>query len=168
MRKHDHQWVCRCTPTQGVVYMTGSLWNLTVAQGETLIRQTPNLRLRAYRALRLGLLCQHTGHPLRAFRIWQECRALLHDEDEEWGSPSSFIHPKYFSLEALTSGYEASLLGKAMDKLLRQTGHPEMAAYEEESGMFYKYLWLDHYYESVPDFPDMTTAQFIDTFLKAE
>lgn len=149
MSYKTYECVCRCAPGRGIFVMHDELFTQVVEREQARIARTPNLRQRAMRALRLGDLCHGTGHTSLAIDIWQDAITTIARADyAEWIDVN--FNPRFATLEQVTARHELTLLGGRIDEALRRQGHLKHAGNRHAVNRFYRDLWLDKYYESLP------------------
>ncbi len=148
MKRKKKSCVCRCTPAKGIVAMDARLLTEMVAQEQRCISVTPNLRRAATQAMHLGDACAASGHPAMAIDVWSRAYDMVRFED--YNLVSTPINTRLYRLADLVSKDEVCELGRRIDRTWLRLGHREMAHYAARARRYYKDLWLDKYYESLP------------------
>lgn len=148
MNRKNSQWVCSCTPRQGIVSMDAKLLHQLVDRQLRTIGRTEHPRIRAQRALWLGDLCEKAGFPMMAFDIWRDGMCDLYGADYEWVYTP--INTRLFRFNNLVSMEEAREMGRRIDRMLAANGYRELCGYGRQAVNYYRDLWEEKYYEALP------------------
>ena len=144
MRKRNFYRVCRCTPDKGVVQLDTRLLRQIVNYRIHSIRCADNCGVKYRFGLHLGQLCASTGHPWWAIKVWQFTLKLICWKDyNDWICVP--VNPKYVNIDSVLSEPECLDLGRRIDALWREMGHPECAVMERYARREYDYFWAEKY-----------------------
>lgn len=144
MRKRNSYSVCRCTPDKGVVQLETRLLRRIVNYRIHSIRCARDSRVMYRLGLHLGQLCASSGHPWWAVKVWQYTLRLMCWKDyNDWISVP--VNPRYIRIDSVLSEPESLDLGRRIDTLWQQLGHPECAVMQRYARSEYDYFWLEKY-----------------------
>ena len=94
--------------------------------------------------LHLGQLCASSGHPWWAVKVWQYTLRLMCWKDyNDWISVP--VNPDYIRIDSVLSEPESLDLGRRIDTLGQQLGHPECAVMQRYARSEYDFFWLEKY-----------------------
>lgn len=165
MRKRNFYRVCRCTPDKGVVRLDTQLLRHIVNYRIRSIRCAQNSRVKYHYGLHLGQLCVTTGHLWWAIKVWQFTLKLMCWKDyDDWICVP--VNPKYVRIDCVLSEPESMDLGRRIDALWKEMGHPECAVMERYAQSEYDFFWAEKY-----DYYRMEDEEFlaeIETYQKQE
>lgn len=121
MKQTSTEWVCRCTPAQGIVSIDAQMMNTTVTTSVKEILALRGPRRRARRFIALGDMCSRTGHHKTALQVYRF--GLKHVMDEEYDQVDMILTARQWHNKNLQ--WEATILARRMDALLERL-HPGM------------------------------------------
>lgn len=144
MRKRYSYCVCRCTPDKGVVQLETRLLRHIVNYRIHSIRCARDSRVMYRLGLHLGQLCASSGHLWWAIKVWQYTLRLMCWKDyDDWICVP--VNPDYIRIDSVLSEPESLDLGRRIDTLWQQLGHPECAVMQRYARSEYDYFWLEKY-----------------------
>ena len=94
--------------------------------------------------LHLGQLCASSGHLWWAIKVWQYTLRLMCWKDyDDWICVP--VNPDYIRIDSVLSEPESLDLGRRIDNLWQQLGHPECAIMQRYARSEYDFFWLEKY-----------------------
>ena len=155
MKRRKVNCICRCTPRGGILSLDPHHLKAIVEKGLDEIYAEQRPRIIAREGLRLGSLCERTGHPLLALDVWGgSLQHLLWTDDElqrdYQDSYRPFYEPHRVPWRYRISLSQARELSLHMDILYRRLGHLDEACVTQKVYDFYESLFADIYGEWLP------------------
>lgn len=146
MRKRiRNNFVCSSKAGGNVVKMDIRELEKQVEWGRTAIDATSNPRRKAQMGLRLGQLCLDAGHPVLAADVWSDTLSQVRSANWDWDDEP--INTRYYSLEGVFAYSEEEELGRRIDSVMRQIGHPEQCFHGQLAEQDFRSTWLWKYGE---------------------
>ena len=141
MRKRSLYRVCRCTPNGRIEQLETRLLMQLVNRDVHAIRCARYGGQKAQIALRIGSLCEETGHDWWAVRLWMFAIREIHAKDyDEWSDV--WFNDRYVSFHEVISDGVCEMLGRHIDEVERRRG------WSQPKGMESKEYWAgDGWYD---------------------
>lgn len=155
MKRRKVNCICRCTPRGGIQSLDPRQLKDIVEKDLDEIYEETRPRIIAREGLRLGSLCERTGHPMLALDVWGgSLQHLLWTDDEKQreyaDSYRPFYEPHRVPWRYRISLSEARELALHMDLLYRKLHRQEEACVTQKVYDFYESLFADIYCEWLP------------------
>ncbi len=121
MRKRSFYRVCRCTPNGCIEQLETRLLVQMVNRDVHAIRCARYGGQKALVALRIGGLCEETGHDWWAVRLWMMAIGEIHAKDyDDW--VDVWFNDRYVSFRDVISDGICEVLGRRIDEVERRHG----------------------------------------------
>lgn len=121
MRKRSFYRVCRCTPNGRIEQLETRLLVQMVNRDVHAIRCARYGGQKALVALRIGGLCEETGHDWWAVRLWMMAIGEIHAKDyDDW--VDVWFDDRYVSFRDVISDGICEVLGRRIDEVERRCG----------------------------------------------
>lgn len=155
MKRRKVNCICRCTPRGGIQSLDPRQLKVIVEKGLDEIYEEKRPRIIAREGLRLGNLCERTGHPMLALDVWGgSLQHLLWTDDDAQREYADSYRPHYkphhVPWRYRISLNEARELALRMDMLYRRLGRMDEACMTRKVYDFYDFLFEDIYGEWLP------------------
>ncbi|MBR1933090.1 MAG: hypothetical protein IJ841_05340 [Prevotella sp.] len=147
MRKRiKENFVCSGRPEGQVMDLSSRELEEQVRWGMKAVECSTSAKVRAWRGLELGFLCEHAGHPALALQVWMQTLCMV--QYDNWELVDLPINTRVYRFDGLYAYTEEEELGYNIDRLWRQLGHEELARFRRMAKQNYRATWLYKYQEA--------------------
>ena len=140
--------MCRCSPSNGVVYLQARLLRDIVNKEIRKVSCASTCPRKAQKGLLLGDLCREAGHLMWALKVWKFTLREIHTKDyDDWIDVS--FHTEHVRLRDVISDGVCEVIGRRIDEVERRLGLSNACgryswAYRAGDG-WYDMLWAEKY-----------------------